>query len=512
MAKKKSKNKNNGRQQSVMSPERFMREKARSLPIGKCYITPGWQEAGIAQILISRVRPSGNLAIGIFLVDTFCLGVKDATFDVNITEYDFEKLVSRYKSRLGFEEIGYDEAHNIIYGAISFAEEGGVRPVKDFVVAGYILEEDTEDVPLIEYEFGKNGKHFLVINPDRREMHYVHTLRKALGDDFEYVINDNGQDDDLEDEDILEDEDDWEDDIDISLKDIKINLEKWEQRIAESASLPKEEYSYDYPDYPQTLSVRHQFIADELMSSANYAGLSDDVIGRILALPADEVAEDISNIILYEIGKTYKAINEDTAEPLEESAIMHSLILLAQLDSEKGLGAVLEIMRQNGEFADYHLGDIAPELLPQALYACGRNNIPAIEEYLYQPGLDSYLRPLAFEALAMVVVNNPDRREEIIEVFRRLLNSYVARLPKQDGCDGEVAGFVMGYLMDISAKELIPEIKAVFDTGFVDKTVSGDCEKVVDEIESERGFIDGSKYEIPDVYKQYADIRKWLSK
>ena len=37
---------------------------------------------------------------------------------------------------------------------------------------------------------------------------------------------------------------------------------------------------------------------------------------------------------------------------------MHSVILLAQLQSDKGLDAVLEIMRQTDEFAYYHLGDM----------------------------------------------------------------------------------------------------------------------------------------------------------
>ncbi len=79
--------------------------------------------------------------------------------------------------------------------------------------------------------------------------------------------------------------------------------------------------------------------------------------------------------------------------------LMHSVILLAQLQSDKGLDAVLEIMRQTDEFAYYHLGDMTPELLHPALYACGKDNITAIEAYLGQAGLDSYLRSQAPDAL-----------------------------------------------------------------------------------------------------------------
>lgn len=508
MAKKKSKNKSKGQQQPALSPYRFMREKARALPLGKCYIAPpDWQESGMTHVIVSRVRPSGNLVMAAFLVDTFCLGVKDAGYHENMPSSDFEEYLNNYRKEMGLEEISYNEAHNIIYGAMAFAEEGGIKPIKEFDPAGYILEEDTDDIPLIEYDFGKNGKHFLVVNPDRKEMPYYHILKKNLGDDFEFVMP-YGEDD----------EEDYDDNAPslpagATLNDVKMALDKMMKMQEETKRLyPDEKYTYQYPDYPQTLSVKNQFIADELLSPDNYSCLPCEVIDRILALPNDEAAQDISNVILYSIGKTYQGINDDTIEGWDNSAIMHSLILLAQLQSDKGLDAVLEIMRQTGEFADYHLGDMAPELLHPALYACGKDNVPAIEDYLNHPGLDSYLRSQAPDALAMIVFNHPERRNEIINAFRRLLNNMVSNLPVQRACDGTFAGFVMSNLMDIDAKELIPEIEETFATNCVNKTIAGDCKKVIKDIKRGRGAIDKDKYEIPDIYEQYEDLKKFITK
>lgn len=508
MAKKKSKNKSKGQQHPALSPYRFMREKARTLPLGKCYIAPpDWQESGMAHVIVSRVRPSGNLVMAAFLVDTFCLGVKDAGYHENMPSSDFEEYLSNYRKGMGLEEISYNEAHNIIYGAMAFAEEGGIKPIKEFDPAGYILAEDTDDIPLIEYDFGKNGKHFLVVNPDRKEMPYYHILKKNLGDDFEFVMP-YGEDD----------EEDYDDNAPslpagATLNDVKMALDKMMKMQEETKRLyPDEKYTYQYPDYPQTLSVKNQFIADELFSPDNYSCLPREVIDRILALPKDEAAQDISNVILYSIGKTYKGINDDTIGSWDNSAIMHSLILLAQLQSDKGLDAVLEIMRQTGEFADYHLGDLTPELLHPALYACGKDNITAIEDYLNQSGLDSYLRSQAPDALAMIVFNHPERRNEIINAFRRLLNNMVSNLPVQRACDGTFAGFVMSNLMDIDAKELIPEIEETFATNCVNKTIAGDCKKVIKDIKRGRGAIDKDKYEIPDIYEQYEDLKKFITK
>lgn len=488
-----------------------MREKARTLLIGKCYIAPpDWQESGMAHVIVTRVRPSGNLVMAVFLVDTFCLGVKDAGYHENISPSDFEEYLYNYKEDMGLEEISYNEAHNIIYGAMAFAEEGGIKPVKEFDPAGYILEEDTDDIPLIEYDFGKNGKHFLIVNPDRNEMPYYHILKKNLGDDFEFVMPYGDE---------YDDEDGYEDDGErpllpkITANDMKKALEDMlKEKEEESSRYPDEKYTYQYPDYPQTLSVRNQFIADELLSPDNYSCLPREVIGRILALPKDEVAQDISDVMLYSIGKTYKGINDDTIESWDNSAILHSLILLAQLQSDKGLDAVLEVMRQTGSFADYHLGDFAPELLYPALYACGKDNIPAIESYLNQPGLDSYLRSGALDMLTMIVSNHPERRNEVIDVLRRLLNNMVTNLSVQRACDGTFAGFVMSTLIDMRAKELIPEIKATFATNCVNKTIAGDCKEVIKDIELGRGTIDKYKYEIPNIYEQYESIKKFITK
>lgn len=507
MAKNKSKKKQ--QQKPALSPYYYMREKARNLPIGKCYIAPpDWQESGMAHIIITRVRPNGNLVLCSFLVDTFCLGVKDANYHENITPEKVQDYLYKCKIGMGLEEISYNEAHNIIYGAIAFAEEGGIKPTKDFDPAGYILEEDTDDIPLIEYEFGKNGKHFLIVHPDRKDMPYFHILKKNLGNNFDFILP-YGEE--------VDDEKYYNGDKNPSMPDLnpdivnKVfeNMSKWNE---ESNRHPDEIYSYQYPEYPQTLSVKNQFIANEILSANNYSALPRETINRILALPKDEAAQDISDIILYEIGKTYKGINDDTIESSDNSAIMHSLMLLAQLQSDKSLDAILELMHQTDKFVEYHLGDLASELIHPALYASGLNKIEAIEGYLNQPGLDSYQRAHASEALAMIIFNHPERREEIIAVFRRLLTSMLTRLPKQEACDGRFAGLLMSDLMDINATELIPEIEAVFATDCVDKTIAGDCESVIKDIKLGHGSINNDKYIIPDIFEQYDDYKKFLKK
>lgn len=503
MAKKK-KTKNKGSQTPRMSVERFLRERVRTLPIGKCYISPpDWRESGEADVIVTRRRSDNSVVMGMFLVDTFCLGVKDVLVNDNMPQHDLEEMLGEMKKGAGLKEISYDEAHNLIYGAVAFAEDAGISPSKEFNTGQYILEEDTDAVPLMEYEYGKDGKHFLVVGPERREIPYIHILRRNLGDDFDYVMP-YGEQVNLDDEDDEDDKVELAEDMKDVLEDMMANMEKVKK---ENARHPREVYSYRHPDYPQALSVKNQFIADELTAPANLKELPREVIDRILALPPDEAAEDIANVLLYTIGKTYRDIDENTEGGSDNSAIMHSLVLLARLNSGKGLDAVLELMRQTEDFCLYHLGDLAFELIHPALYACGSNNVKAIEEYLREPALDSVIRADAVDALVMIVVNHPERRYEVIEALRGLLGSMVDRLPRQEACDGLFAGCIMSSLIDLRAVELIPEIREVFATDCVNKSIAGGADDVIERMKSDARIRHRGKYTLPDIYQEYKDIR-----
>jgi hypothetical protein len=143
-----------------LSPENYIRTKARTLPIYKCYVNDEWKQSGMANIIILRRHTTGNFTFGVYLVDLFALGTKNTFFNFNQPQ----DVLSTLLDRANFIEIDYNLAHNIIYGANEYAEENGFKIHKDFVkLTQYILEPDDEKIPLIELEFGKDGKPLVVI-------------------------------------------------------------------------------------------------------------------------------------------------------------------------------------------------------------------------------------------------------------------------------------------------------------------------------------------------------------
>ena len=200
MAKKKDKKKSS--QQKFLSPEAFLRQRMRSLPIGKCYINDMVDASGLCHIIVTREHTGGRVSAGMFLVDMWCTGVREAFYRLRIEPEELDELMFRDHDLIDFREISYEEAHNRIYGAIAFAEEAGLKPDKSFQTAQYLLEEDTDDVPLMEFEFGKDGEYFLVCESQLEASRYLPTLRRTLGEDgFKYIVGLYDDDDDDDDDD-----------------------------------------------------------------------------------------------------------------------------------------------------------------------------------------------------------------------------------------------------------------------------------------------------------------------
>lgn len=191
-------------------------DRARKLPIYKCLINEGWEENGMADIYVIRQHANGHVTIGVFLVDLFCAGLKDTFYIFNIPEFDFESRLAN--APVNLEECTYELAHNIIYGAIAYAQEYGIEPHPDFKFTQHILEEDTEEIPLIELEFGRDGKPLLIVRPDDpRGSYYLRQLDKYAGPGNYDVIQGLDMLDEEEDHSLHPEnwvKEDWEDFID----------------------------------------------------------------------------------------------------------------------------------------------------------------------------------------------------------------------------------------------------------------------------------------------------------
>ncbi len=197
----------------ILSPENYIRQRARNLPVFKCFVNDGWDEDGLAHVTIARKHVNGNVTYCSCLVDLKCLGIKDTLYQFNVPEYEFDEYKDKLETDIGLIECEYNLVHNIIHAGWEYAEDIGFEPHKDFLsITQYMLEEDSDAIPLIDIHCGgENGKPLFVQGPledDTMAGMIVSRLEKRLGaGNYDYVLGwDNPFDDPYDDE-----EDDEED-------------------------------------------------------------------------------------------------------------------------------------------------------------------------------------------------------------------------------------------------------------------------------------------------------------
>lgn len=197
MAKKKNTRKGKAKKQQQfvkLSLKAYIKKVARKLPIHECRIYDNWKEEGKTQIFVSRKRNNGQLLVSFYLVDIWCLGLKDSFYrEMEPYEYDeiVEKTNSTIQHQIGAEFVTCEPAlaFNVIYGAVEYAEDLGFVPAKEFAITEYMLD-DVEEVEYMDIEFGKNGKPFYASGPDDNVAKILNTLNKSVGEgNYEFLAH-----------------------------------------------------------------------------------------------------------------------------------------------------------------------------------------------------------------------------------------------------------------------------------------------------------------------------------
>ncbi len=179
------------------SPRKYIIEKGRVNPIDKCLISDAYDDKGLTICLIVRKQPGGKFMFAQFIVDRFCLGVKDAFTNCNFEDFQIEELIDKLSANGKVEEVSASYFHNLIYAALDFAEENGLKPHNDFKLAEYLLDPGLVDEGIDEIEVGdEEGKPLFVNGPYDDVRRIIATLDRNVGKgNYNCIIQDPGSDD-----------------------------------------------------------------------------------------------------------------------------------------------------------------------------------------------------------------------------------------------------------------------------------------------------------------------------
>ena len=134
--------------------------RAAEFPVDECHISCEWKERGLATVVVARRLPDGGHLVGVYLVDLFCLGIKEASV-LRLKSDDMQYLLESCPETL--QEISYEDARSVLMGATEFASRFGLKPYEGWFTSGAIVESDR--LFRRKFEFGKDGKAFYIEGP-----------------------------------------------------------------------------------------------------------------------------------------------------------------------------------------------------------------------------------------------------------------------------------------------------------------------------------------------------------
>lgn len=119
-------------------------------------ISESIQTVGKGNVTIVRQGPDGLLALAMFLVDSYCLGVKDTAGHL-LAPVEINDILENFEDR-GMVNVSPGVARSLVEGAVAYARQFGIEPHPDYrkvaCIFGDIELESIEGL----YTFGRDGR------------------------------------------------------------------------------------------------------------------------------------------------------------------------------------------------------------------------------------------------------------------------------------------------------------------------------------------------------------------
>jgi hypothetical protein len=195
--------KRKSKRQGRTSPPKGRRAQLRATSdwrLHECLLTKAWQDtAEITQMLVARRSPGGQIAVGAFMVDLGCMGIKAAFGTVLNSEGEYEELRDEVCSRQDMIEADVNLVAKIVRESIAYANPLGFRPDPGYRDAMLVLGDADPDACKEPIPLGKDGKPLFISGPDDKVNLIIAKLTRKLGPDgFNYVIPLEGEQDTIE--------------------------------------------------------------------------------------------------------------------------------------------------------------------------------------------------------------------------------------------------------------------------------------------------------------------------
>jgi hypothetical protein len=160
-------------------------------PVHEALVPVELFERGIGNLFLSRSMPDGRLALGGFLLDVFCLGVKNA-FAAIVARDEYARRLIRWSPEENLQPMQPACFRKLVEGGVAYAGDLGFSPHEDYAVASQIFGDLESTACPTRFEYGHEGKPFYVSGPHETATQVeaiLDQLQRRLGTgNFDFLV------------------------------------------------------------------------------------------------------------------------------------------------------------------------------------------------------------------------------------------------------------------------------------------------------------------------------------
>jgi hypothetical protein len=142
---------------------------------------------GMVCVLVARRHTWDRVTVAGYLVDAYCLGVKNSIGPDVLDERGLRRFREYFFGEYaGWQEAPIELAQHLVFGSIDYARTLGFEPHEDFATVSDVLGKWDGEAAIT---FGRDGRPFYTQGPHDDPGKVLRILRRTLSDDeFDYVI------------------------------------------------------------------------------------------------------------------------------------------------------------------------------------------------------------------------------------------------------------------------------------------------------------------------------------
>ncbi len=154
-------------------------------PIYQCKVSVDWESTGLAPVVVIREMGHGSYALISYLVDFYCLGVKDTDIKIGINKLALNDIYPRFH----LTDISYEDARSMILGAVDFAKNIDRNPHSSWFGIPSSFIEANEPYQQ-KFTFGKDGVPLYISGPyDEEYCDTATLLEKVCSNSGDFIVN-----------------------------------------------------------------------------------------------------------------------------------------------------------------------------------------------------------------------------------------------------------------------------------------------------------------------------------